>query len=157
MALAHYRQFDSPGPAFGHRRRGHSAVKIEGVEHEFSSIKGVVEDARTYPEFKQVPFLLPGRFQNAHDKQEGAGEVTSADIESDGDVEVLDDGIHLATISGSGSFNVEMRLSAAAASSAEFNMTRTFSGLHSHRFGPHAIKKVNTTSTRPGRFEYGIR
>ncbi len=40
----------------------------------------------------------------------GAGEVTSADIEADGDVEILDDSVHIATISANGDMNVEMRL-----------------------------------------------
>ena len=36
-----------------------TAVKIEGVEHEFSSIKGVVEDATdVILNLKQVPFKL---------------------------------------------------------------------------------------------------
>ncbi|HBR57349.1 MAG TPA: DNA-directed RNA polymerase subunit alpha, partial [Blastocatellia bacterium] len=38
-----------------------TAVKIEGVEHEFSSIKGVVEDATdVILNLKQIPFLLHG-------------------------------------------------------------------------------------------------
>jgi DNA-directed RNA polymerase subunit alpha len=38
-----------------------TAVKIEGVEHEFSSIKGVVEDATdVILNLKQVPFKLHG-------------------------------------------------------------------------------------------------
>ncbi len=36
-----------------------TAVKIEGVEHEFSSIKGVIEDATdVILNLKQVPFAL---------------------------------------------------------------------------------------------------
>ncbi len=38
-----------------------TAVKIEGVEHEFSSIKGVVEDATdVILNVKQIPFKLHG-------------------------------------------------------------------------------------------------
>src|SRR5437588_705165 len=38
-----------------------TAVKIEGVEHEFSSIKGVVEDATdVILNLKQIPFKLHG-------------------------------------------------------------------------------------------------
>ena len=38
-----------------------TAIKIEGVEHEFSSIKGVVEDATdVILNLKQVPFTLHG-------------------------------------------------------------------------------------------------
>src|SRR5213083_386629 len=78
-----------------------TAVKIEGVEHEFSSIKGVVEDATdVILNLKQVPFKLHGAGPKTLSlSKKGTGPVTSADIEHDGEVEVLDDTIHLATIS----------------------------------------------------------
>ena len=42
-----------------------TAIKIEGVEHEFSSIKGVVEDATdVILNLKQVPFNLHGGRSN---------------------------------------------------------------------------------------------
>src|SRR3954469_4366402 len=89
-----------------------TAIKIEGVEHEFSSIKGVVEDATdVILNLKQVPFKLHGSGpKTLYISKKGEGEVTSADIEADGDVEVLDDTVHLATMSKGGSLNVEMRL-----------------------------------------------
>ncbi len=48
-----------------------TAVKIEGVEHEFSSIKGVVEDATdVILNLKQIPFKLHGSgFKNFDDQQ----------------------------------------------------------------------------------------
>ena len=89
-----------------------TAVKIEGVEHEFSSIKGVVEDATdVILNLKQVPFQLHAAGPKTLTiSKKGAGEVTSADIQGDADVEVLDKNIHIATISQGGSLNVEMRL-----------------------------------------------
>lgn len=89
-----------------------TAVKIEGVEHEFSSIKGVVEDATdVILNLKQVPFTLHGGGPKTLTiTKKGAGEVTSADIEADGDVEVLDSTIHIGTVSAGGSLNIEMRL-----------------------------------------------
>ncbi len=89
-----------------------TAVKIQGVEHEFSSIKGVVEDATdVILNLKQVPFKLNGAGPKTLSiSKSGAGEVTSADIETDGDVEVLDKDVHIATIGTGGSLNVEMRL-----------------------------------------------
>src|SRR5580765_5823064 len=82
-----------------------TAVKIEGVEHEFSSIKGVVEDATdVILNLKQVPFSLNGGgVKTLTISKKGAGEVTSADIEADADVEVLDPSVHLATVSEGGS------------------------------------------------------
>src|SRR3982750_4412549 len=63
-----------------------TAVKIEGVEHEFSSIKGVVEDATdVILNLKQVPFKLHGNeSKTLRISKESAGEVTAADIEADG-------------------------------------------------------------------------
>src|SRR6266705_1898309 len=89
-----------------------TAVKIGGVEHEFSSIKGVVEDATdVILNLKQIPFRLHSSGPKTLSiTKKGAGSVTSADIEADGDVEILDTDIHIATISASGSLEVEMRL-----------------------------------------------
>ncbi|HKP48113.1 MAG TPA: DNA-directed RNA polymerase subunit alpha, partial [Pyrinomonadaceae bacterium] len=89
-----------------------TAVKIEGVEHEFSSIKGVVEDATdVILNLKQVPFKLHGNeSKTLRITKESAGEVTAADIETDADVEILDDSVHIATVSEGGSLRIEMRL-----------------------------------------------
>src|SRR6476660_2031357 len=89
-----------------------TAVKIEGVEHEFSSIKGVVEDATdVILNLKQIPFLLHSSGPKTLTiSKKGAGEVTSSDIETDADVEMLDPNVHIATISQGGSLNIEMRL-----------------------------------------------
>jgi len=89
-----------------------TAVKIEGVEHEFSSIRGVVEDATdVILNLKQIPFKLHGsEAKTLTIRRDGAGEVTSADIEHDGEVEVLDPGVYIATVSEGGSLTVEMRL-----------------------------------------------
>src|SRR3954465_15833442 len=64
-----------------------TAVKIEGVEHEFSSIKGVVEDATdVILNLKQVPFKLHGSEPKTLTiSRTGPTEVTAGDIEADGD------------------------------------------------------------------------
>src|SRR3982075_4313890 len=89
-----------------------TAVKIEGVEHEFSSIKGVVEDATdVILNLKQVPFKVhTGEAKTLRISKDNAGEVTAADIEADADVEVLDPSVHIATVSEGGSLRIEMRL-----------------------------------------------
>lgn len=89
-----------------------TAVKIEGAEHEFASLAGVVEDATDIIlNLKQVPFKLNGTGPKTLTiSKDGAGEVTSADIEADGDVEILDTGVYIANISEGGSLAVEMRL-----------------------------------------------
>src|ERR1700730_959760 len=89
-----------------------TAVKIESVEHEFSSIKGVVEDATdVILNLKQVPFTLHGNEPKTLTiAKTGPGEVTAGDIQGDADVEVLDPALHIATLSDGGTLNIEMRL-----------------------------------------------
>jgi DNA-directed RNA polymerase subunit alpha len=89
-----------------------TAVKIEGVLHEFQSIPGVVEDATDIIlNLKQVPFKLAGDGPKAiYLRADQPGEITSAMIEADGDVEVLDKNIHIATVSEGGKLDMEMRL-----------------------------------------------
>jgi DNA-directed RNA polymerase subunit alpha len=89
-----------------------TAVKIEGVEHEFSSIKGTVEDATdVILNLKQIPFMLHGNeAKTLTISKNGPGEVTAGDIQGDADVEILDPALHIATLSSGGSLNVEMRL-----------------------------------------------
>src|SRR6476659_10221003 len=124
-----------------------TAVKIEGVEHEFSSIKGVVEDATdVILNLKQIPFKLhTGEPKTLRISKKGAGEVTSADIEGDADVEILDTGIHLATISQGGRLEVEMRLKKGRGYvSAEFNNDEDLSVGYIPVDSVHTpIKKVN--------------
>src|ERR1700694_2509301 len=89
-----------------------TAVKIESVEHEISSIHGVVEDATdVILNLKQVPFTLHGNEPKTLTiAKTGPGEDTAGDIQGDADVEVLDPALHVATLSDGGSLNIEMRL-----------------------------------------------
>src|SRR5947209_8784519 len=89
-----------------------TAVKIEGVDHEFSPIPGVVEDATDIIlNLKQIPFKIMGDgIKTVRIKKDSAGEVLSSEIETDQDVEVLDRTLHVATVSEGGKLNVEMRL-----------------------------------------------
>jgi DNA-directed RNA polymerase subunit alpha len=89
-----------------------TAVKIEGVLHEFSSIPGVVEDATDIIlNLKRIPFKLHGAGpKTLRVDWTSAGELLSGAIETDADVEILDPNIHIATVSEGGSLSVEMRL-----------------------------------------------
>jgi DNA-directed RNA polymerase subunit alpha len=89
-----------------------TAVKMEGVLHEFQSIPGVVEDATDIIlNVKQIPFKLNGDGPKAiYLKTDQPGVVTSGMIEADGDVEVLDKNVHIATVSEGGKLDMEMRL-----------------------------------------------
>jgi DNA-directed RNA polymerase subunit alpha len=89
-----------------------TAVRIEGVEHEFSPIPGVVEDATDIIlNLKQVPFkIMSEGVKSVRVVANQAGEVFSGQIETDADVEVLDRTLHIATVSEGGKLNIEMRL-----------------------------------------------
>ncbi|HTG17173.1 MAG TPA: DNA-directed RNA polymerase subunit alpha [Blastocatellia bacterium] len=89
-----------------------TAVKIEGVLHEFSSIPGVVEDATDIIlNLKRIPFKLHGEGpKTLRVERTVPGELLSGEIETDADVEILDPNVHIATISEGGSLIIEMRL-----------------------------------------------
>jgi DNA-directed RNA polymerase subunit alpha len=89
-----------------------TAIKIEGVLHEFQSITGVVEDATDIIlNLKQVPFKLNGEGPKAlYLRADQPGIVTSGMIEADGDVEILDKDVYIATVSEGGKLDMEMRL-----------------------------------------------
>ena len=91
-----------------------TAVKVEGVLHEFSSLNGVVEDMTDIVlNLKQIPFKLHSReSKTLFLEKSGPGEVTAADFEEDADVEILDPSTHIATLSKEGSIKMEVRLKA---------------------------------------------
>src|SRR5579884_3621586 len=89
-----------------------TAVRIEGVLHEFQSIPGVVEDATDIIlNLKQIPFKLNSENPKAiYLKTDQPGVITSGMIEADGDVEILDKDVYIATVSEGGRLSMEMRL-----------------------------------------------
>src|SRR5260370_40966424 len=89
-----------------------TAVKIEGVAHEFSPIPGVTEDATDIIlNLKQVPFKMMGEGTKiVRLRADRPGDVLSGQIETDADVEVLDRNMHIATIGEGGKLDIEMRL-----------------------------------------------
>jgi DNA-directed RNA polymerase subunit alpha len=89
-----------------------TAVKIDGVLHEFSPIPGVAEDATDIIlNLKQIPFKMHGdQTKTLYVKVERAGEVTAKDIEADADVEILEPDAHIATIAEGGRLQMELRM-----------------------------------------------
>jgi DNA-directed RNA polymerase subunit alpha len=89
-----------------------TAVKIEGVLHEFSPIPGVVEDATDIIlNLKQVPLKLNvDQPKTIYLNVENPGVVTSAMIEEDADFAVLDKSVYIATINEGGKLQMEMRV-----------------------------------------------
>jgi DNA-directed RNA polymerase subunit alpha len=89
-----------------------TAIRIDGVEHEFSPIPGVAEDATDIIlNLKQVPFKLTGDgIKTVRLTVDRPGEVRSGQIETGADVEVLDRDVHIATVNEGGTLSIEMRL-----------------------------------------------
>ena len=89
-----------------------TSVKIDNVLHEFSPIPGVVEDATDIIlNLKQIPIKLHSdQTKTLYLRADKAGEVKASDLEGDGDVEILDQDLHIATVSDGGSLHMEMRV-----------------------------------------------
>jgi len=89
-----------------------TAVKIDGVLHEFSPIPGVVEDATDIIlNLKQIPLKLHVDYtKTLYVRVDKAGEVKARDIQGDADVEILEPDAHIATVSEGGSLQMELRL-----------------------------------------------
>jgi DNA-directed RNA polymerase subunit alpha len=90
-----------------------TAVKIEGVLHEFSSLPGVVEDVTDIIlNLKQIPIRLHTDDEKILSLDvERKGRVTAADIDEDSEVEILDRDALIATLSENTRLRMEMRLS----------------------------------------------
>lgn len=89
-----------------------TAVRIDKVEHEFSPIPGVVEDATDIIlNLKQIPFkMTEDGLKTVTVRVDQACDLTSGMIETSPDIEVLDRNLHIATVSAGGSLAIEMRL-----------------------------------------------
>ena len=89
-----------------------TAVKIDGVLHEFSPIPGVVEDATDIIlNLKQIPLTCHVDYtKTLYVRVDKAGEVRARDIEVDQDVEILEPDAHIATISEGGKLHMELRI-----------------------------------------------
>ena len=87
-----------------------TAVKIEGVLHEFATIPGVKEDVTDIIlNIKKVRVKLHAdKDKTIHIKKKGPGEVCAKDIVHDADVEILTPDLHLATLDRHGRLEIEM-------------------------------------------------
>lgn len=77
-----------------------TSIKIKGVDHEFSSIQGVLEDViEIILNIKKIRFKLhtDGPVKLTLEKK-GEGSVTAADIKTNTDVEVINSDQHICTL-----------------------------------------------------------
>jgi DNA-directed RNA polymerase subunit alpha len=89
-----------------------TAVKIDGVLHEFSPIPGVVEDATDIIlNLKQIPLKMhTDTTKTLYLRVDKAGEVRARDIEGDSDIEILEPDAHIATVAEHGKLHMELRI-----------------------------------------------
>jgi DNA-directed RNA polymerase subunit alpha len=89
------------------------SVKMEGVQHEFSTLEGVKEDvAEIILAIKQLRVkLLSDEDATLRLDISGEGEVRAEHIEANPDVQILNPELHIATLGKNGSLTMELRVS----------------------------------------------
>ncbi len=89
-----------------------TAVKIDGVLHEFSSMRGVLEDVTDIIlNLKQIPLQMHTQnVKTVYIDVEGPATVRSADIKTDPEVVILDPDVHIATLGEGGRLKIELRV-----------------------------------------------
>jgi DNA-directed RNA polymerase subunit alpha len=87
-----------------------TAVRFAGVEHEYDSIPGVMEDVTDFIlNLKHVPLRLQGvETVTATLKASKAGVLTSAAIRGSSELTVVDNSVYLATLSEEGAVEAEL-------------------------------------------------
>lgn len=85
-------------------------VKIEGVQHEFTSIDGVTEDiTQIILNLKKVVLTIDGEGEKTLSiNASGEGVITAGDIEHDNDVEIINPDLHIATLGKGARLNMIM-------------------------------------------------
>jgi DNA-directed RNA polymerase subunit alpha len=87
-----------------------TSIQIEGVQHEFSTIPGVVEDVvDIILNIKRIVIEMDGMDQQTlYLSTKGAGDVTAKDLKLPAGVRVVNPEAHIATLSASGRLEMEM-------------------------------------------------
>jgi DNA-directed RNA polymerase subunit alpha len=89
-----------------------TAINIEGVLHEFSSIPGVQEDVTDIIlNLKQVPIRLHSDDAKVLSVDfEGTGNVTAEQMSEDAQIEIVDPSIHIATVNEEGRLKLQAQV-----------------------------------------------
>ncbi len=87
-----------------------TSIKIDGIQHEFSTIPGVKEDvSEIVLNIKQVIIKLHGDGpKTVYIDAEGAGELCARDIRCDSDMEIVNGDLHLATLNEDAKLYMEL-------------------------------------------------
>ena len=89
-----------------------TSIKIAGVQHEFSTIPGVKEDVTEIVlNVKSIIARLHTQApKTVYIEATGEGEVTAGDIKADGEVEILNPDLHIATLGAGASLSMELTI-----------------------------------------------
>ena len=89
-----------------------TSIKIAGVQHEFSVIPGVKEDVTEIVlNVKAIIARLHSQGpKTVYIEAVGEGEVTAGDIKADGEVEILNPELHIATLGPDAALSMELTL-----------------------------------------------
>lgn len=87
-----------------------TSFRIDGVTHEFTAVEGIKEDVvEIMQALKGIRFrVFSDEPQTLSIEKKGTGSVTSKDIKTNADVEVVNPDHHIATIDGKGEFKAEI-------------------------------------------------
>ena len=90
-----------------------TSIKIDGVQHEFSTIPGVVEDVtEIILNLKKMAVKLHSDgVKTVYIDAQGAQEITAGDIKIDSDVEIFNPDLHIATLNSDARLYAEITLS----------------------------------------------
>ncbi|MCD7886085.1 MAG: DNA-directed RNA polymerase subunit alpha [Clostridiales bacterium] len=90
-----------------------TTIKIAGVQHEFCTIPGVKEDVtQIVLNVKQIIAKLHSNgTKRVYIQASGEGKVTAGDIKSDGEVEILNPDLLIATLGADAALNMELTIS----------------------------------------------
>jgi DNA-directed RNA polymerase subunit alpha len=132
-----------------------TSVKISGVKHQFSSLKGMKEDVVDFIlNLKKVRFIYSGEDTvKGTISVSGPGEVTAKDIEVSGDVEIANPELVLATLSKDGKMNATVEIESGSGYQAADDRETKEIGLIPVDAAFSPITRVNYTveETRVGR------
>ena len=86
------------------------AVKIEGIQHEFTVVEGVEEDVTEIVlNLKEICLRVHTDADKLlYVKKEGPGELKAGDLQVDADVEVMNPDLHIATLDKDGVLDMEI-------------------------------------------------
>lgn len=90
-----------------------TSIKIEGVQHEFSTMPGVTEDVtEIILNLKKLAVkLYTDMPKTVIIEKSGAGEIKAGDIKHDDEVEIFNKDLHIATLNEDANLYIELTLS----------------------------------------------